>query len=119
TSLFFFRLIRPPRRPPLFPYTTLFRSRGLSLTAGYNMHVPKPVDPGEFTAIIASVAQRGSAASQVIPAGAVVTPIYSRRHARRAAAHDLRALPVDLLRGRPRGPLRRARRRRASLAGAR
>jgi hypothetical protein len=26
------------------------------------MHVPKPVDPGEFTAIIASVAQRGTAA---------------------------------------------------------
>jgi len=38
------------------------RDRGLSLTAGYNMHVPKPVDPGEFTAIIASVAQRGTAA---------------------------------------------------------
>src|SRR5262249_32827994 len=30
--------------------------RVLSLTAGYNMHVPKPVDPGELTAIIASVA---------------------------------------------------------------
>ena len=29
--------------------------RVLSLTAGYNMHVPKPVDPGELTAIIASV----------------------------------------------------------------
>ncbi len=38
------------------------QDRGLSLTAGYNMHVPKPVDPGEFTAIIASVAQRGTAA---------------------------------------------------------
>ena len=30
--------------------------RVLSLTAGYNMHVAKPVDPGELTAIIASVA---------------------------------------------------------------
>ena len=30
--------------------------RVLALTAGYNMHVPKPVDPGELTAIIASVA---------------------------------------------------------------
>jgi len=30
----------------------------LSLTVGYNMHVPKPVDPGEFTAIIASLAGR-------------------------------------------------------------
>ncbi len=29
-----------------------------ALSAGYNMHVPKPVDPGEFTAIIASVADR-------------------------------------------------------------
>jgi hypothetical protein len=28
----------------------------LSLTAGYNMHVPKPVDPGELTTIIASIA---------------------------------------------------------------
>src|SRR5438552_5757960 len=33
-----------------------------AVTAGYDMHVPKPVDPGEFTAIIASVAQRGTAA---------------------------------------------------------
>jgi signal transduction histidine kinase/ActR/RegA family two-component response regulator len=32
--------------------------RMLSLTAGYNMHVPKPVDPAEFTTIIASVAGR-------------------------------------------------------------
>ena len=31
-----------------------------SLSAGYNMHVPKPVDPGEFTAIIASLAGRRS-----------------------------------------------------------
>ena len=30
--------------------------RVLSLSAGYNMHVHKPVDPGELTAIIASVA---------------------------------------------------------------
>jgi CheY-like chemotaxis protein len=30
--------------------------RVLSLSSGYNMHVPKPVDPGELTAIIASVA---------------------------------------------------------------
>jgi CheY-like chemotaxis protein len=29
-----------------------------SLSAGYNMHVPKPVDPGELTAIIASVSAR-------------------------------------------------------------
>jgi hypothetical protein len=30
----------------------------LSLAAGYTMHVPKPVDPGELTTIIASVAMR-------------------------------------------------------------
>jgi CheY-like chemotaxis protein len=29
-----------------------------TLSAGYNMHVPKPVDPGELTTIIASVAAR-------------------------------------------------------------
>jgi len=29
-----------------------------SLTAGYSMHVPKPVDPGELTTIVASVAGR-------------------------------------------------------------
>ena len=28
----------------------------LSLTAGYSMHIPKPVDPVELTTIIASVA---------------------------------------------------------------
>jgi signal transduction histidine kinase/CheY-like chemotaxis protein len=32
-----------------------------SLTAGYNMHVPKPVDPGEFTTIVATVAGRSTA----------------------------------------------------------
>jgi signal transduction histidine kinase len=31
--------------------------RTLSLTAGFSMHVPKPVDPGEFTAIVASLAR--------------------------------------------------------------
>jgi signal transduction histidine kinase/CheY-like chemotaxis protein len=34
------------------------QDRVLSLTAGYNMHVPKPVDPGELTTIIGSVAGR-------------------------------------------------------------
>ncbi len=34
------------------------QDRMLSLTAGYSMHVPKPVDPGELTTIIASVAAR-------------------------------------------------------------
>jgi hypothetical protein len=33
-----------------------------SLTAGYSMHVPKPVDPGELTTIIASLAARPSRA---------------------------------------------------------
>jgi PAS domain S-box-containing protein len=36
------------------------QDRMQSLTAGYSMHVPKPVDPGEFTAIIASLAARPS-----------------------------------------------------------
>jgi CheY-like chemotaxis protein len=35
------------------------QDRMRSLTAGYNMHVPKPVDPGELTTIIASLAGRG------------------------------------------------------------
>jgi signal transduction histidine kinase/ActR/RegA family two-component response regulator len=34
------------------------QDRILSLTAGYNMHVPKPVDPVELTTIIASLAGR-------------------------------------------------------------
>jgi signal transduction histidine kinase/ActR/RegA family two-component response regulator len=34
------------------------QDRMLSLGAGYSMHVPKPVDPGELTTIIASVAGR-------------------------------------------------------------
>jgi DNA-binding response OmpR family regulator len=36
------------------------QDRVLSLTAGYSMHVPKPVDPGELTTIIASVILRPS-----------------------------------------------------------
>jgi hypothetical protein len=28
-----------------------------TLASGYNMHVPKPLDPEEFTAIVASVAR--------------------------------------------------------------
>jgi len=35
--------------------------RQLTLAAGYSMHVPKPVDPGELTAIIASVVGRSPA----------------------------------------------------------
>ena len=34
------------------------KDRMLSLAAGYSMHVPKPVDPGELTMIVASVAGR-------------------------------------------------------------
>jgi signal transduction histidine kinase/ActR/RegA family two-component response regulator len=34
------------------------QDRTRSLAAGYSMHVPKPVDPGELTAIVASVAGR-------------------------------------------------------------
>jgi PAS domain S-box-containing protein len=34
------------------------QDRVLSLSEGYSMHVPKPVDPGEFTTIIASLAGR-------------------------------------------------------------
>jgi CheY-like chemotaxis protein len=34
------------------------QDRMRSLAAGFNMHVPKPVDPGELTTIIASVAGR-------------------------------------------------------------
>jgi len=34
------------------------QDRMRSLTSGYTMHVPKPVDPGEFTTIIASLAAR-------------------------------------------------------------
>lgn len=34
------------------------QDRTAALTAGYNMHVPKPVDPGELTTIIASLVGR-------------------------------------------------------------
>ena len=39
------------------------QDRMRSLTAGYTMHVPKPVDPAEFITIIASVAGRSAAPS--------------------------------------------------------
>jgi signal transduction histidine kinase/ActR/RegA family two-component response regulator len=47
---------------PAIALTAYGRShdRARSLAAGYSMHVPKPVDPGELTAIIASLAQRPS-----------------------------------------------------------
>ena len=49
-------------KTPAIALTAYGRSqdRMLSLSAGYNMHVPKPVDPGELTTIIASVAGRSS-----------------------------------------------------------
>jgi signal transduction histidine kinase/ActR/RegA family two-component response regulator len=49
-------------RTPAVALTAYGRTqdRVASLTAGYSMHVPKPVDPGELLAIIASVAGRGS-----------------------------------------------------------
>ena len=36
------------------------QDRVLALTAGFSMHVPKPVDPGELTAIVAGLASRPS-----------------------------------------------------------
>lgn len=56
------RALEPDRggKTPAVALTAYGRTqdRMLSLTAGYNMHVPKPVDPGELTTIIASVAGR-------------------------------------------------------------
>ena len=45
-------------RTPAVALTAYGRTqdRTRSLTAGFNMHVPKPVDPGEFTTIVASLA---------------------------------------------------------------
>jgi signal transduction histidine kinase/ActR/RegA family two-component response regulator len=50
-------------RTPAVALTAYGRTqdRVASLTAGYTMHVPKPVDPGEFTTIIASIAGRSAA----------------------------------------------------------
>jgi len=49
-------------RTPAIAVTAYGRTqdRMLSLTAGYNMHVPKPVDPGELTTIVANVAGRAT-----------------------------------------------------------
>jgi CheY-like chemotaxis protein len=49
-------------RTPAVALTAYGRTqdRTQSLTAGFSMHVPKPVDPGEFTAIVASLASRPS-----------------------------------------------------------
>lgn len=54
------RSIEDGGKTPAIALTAYGRAqdRMLSLTAGYNMHVPKPVDPGELTTIIASVAGR-------------------------------------------------------------
>jgi CheY-like chemotaxis protein len=61
----FIRKVRalPPEnggRTPAVALTAYGRTqdRLRSLSAGYHMHVPKPVDPGELTAIVASVAGR-------------------------------------------------------------
>jgi PAS domain S-box-containing protein len=53
------------RRTPAVALTAYGRpqDRMRSLTAGYNMHVPKPVDPAELTTIIASVVGRPPQAS--------------------------------------------------------
>ena len=40
------------------------QDRMLAISAGYNMHVPKPVDPAELTTIIASLAGRSPGAGQ-------------------------------------------------------
>ena len=47
-------------RTPAIALTAYGRAqeRMLSLTAGFSMHVPKPVDPRELTTIIASIAGR-------------------------------------------------------------
>jgi signal transduction histidine kinase/ActR/RegA family two-component response regulator len=53
-------------RTPAVALTAYGRTedRVLSLTAGYSMHVPKPVDPGEFTTIIASLAGRAHSVTE-------------------------------------------------------
>src|SRR5438309_7189291 len=43
---FFFLMIRIPPRSPLFPYTTLFRSRGVALVAAARAAHVGPADDG-------------------------------------------------------------------------
>ena len=56
------RALRPDQggKTPAVALTAYGRmqDRVLSLTAGFGMHVAKPVDPGEFTTIIASLTGR-------------------------------------------------------------
>jgi signal transduction histidine kinase/ActR/RegA family two-component response regulator len=51
-------------RTPAIALTAYGRQqdRQRSLSAGFSMHVPKPVDPGEFTAIVAALARAGTPA---------------------------------------------------------
>ena len=53
-----FLRLDPAAIDPHTPLTAYGRKvdRERSLAAGFNMHVPKPVDPGELTAIIADLA---------------------------------------------------------------
>ena len=69
----------PPDEGGLTPAVALTaygrtQDRTRSLAAGYSMHVPKPVDPGELTAIVASVAGRTEAARRGAGPGAEPEP---------------------------------------------
>src|SRR2546430_16921360 len=50
---FFFLMIRRPPRSTLFPYTTLFRSRDLQLTAPEVLQIMAPAQPGRTQLVTA------------------------------------------------------------------
>src|SRR5262249_40845379 len=94
-------------RTPVIALTALNRTedRIRSLTAGFNMHVPKPVDPAELTTIVASLARLTRQGE---------TAWRTHRRTRGDEAPWTRDHRVSAMRHRPRRPARDGRSSRSS-----
>src|SRR3712207_7181098 len=65
SRLFFFLMIRRPPRSTLFPYTTLFRSRGRVIASGTPAELKARVGGSQIDVVVASDADVSVAASVV------------------------------------------------------
>src|SRR3712207_9029668 len=78
--LMFFLIIRRPPRSPLFPYTTLFRSRGLEAAAGLALELVRDLGAAERRPRALAVAARAAAGNEDERRSEEHTPELQSRH---------------------------------------
>src|SRR5437868_9879110 len=80
-------MIRPPTRPPLFPYTTLFRSPGDYLAAGWSFQIPGSHPQANVTIQYGQVILQVGCESGATPSPSEITVPLASGYPQRSEEH--------------------------------